>query len=72
MKHCLICTNCKKKHKPSIFLLRCDDCNSVLKVKYKDFPKDKKSMMDSLLGSTSISLGDGDTPTIPLSNISLL
>ncbi len=69
MKHCLICINCKKKYKPSIFLLRCDDCNSVVKVEYDHPPKDKNSMMNSLMKSSFFSLGDGDTPIIHLRNL---
>ena len=69
MKHCLICINCKKKYKPSIFLLRCDECNSVVKVEYNHPPKDKNSMMNSLMNSSFFSLGDGDTPIIHLRNL---
>ena len=68
MKHCLICLNCKKKFEPNIFILRCEDCNSVVKVDYKDPPKDEISLLDSLLESKLSSLGEGNTPTIHLNN----
>ncbi len=69
MKHCLICVNCKKKFQPSIFTLKCYDCDSVLKVEYKTHPKDEFSMLDSLFGLEVTSLGDGNTPIIPLCNL---
>ena len=60
--HTLQCTACSRDHTPDIRTLTCDDCDSPLIVAY---PPDTQPT----LGIPPVSLGEGDTPVVPLPTI---
>ena len=76
--HIFVCPMCNWQSNPNITLLRCQECNNPLQIKY--IPNTNSSKIFSYLKNISvmspisdlskyISLGEGNTPTIRLNNI---
>ena len=60
--HTLQCTSCSRDHPPDIRILACRDCHAPLIVAY--LPDAQPT-----LGIPPVSLGEGNTPVVPLHNI---
>ena len=73
--YCFTCSICEFSTSPSSQVIICKKCNSPLDVKYASLDKSKTvvNSIDIPLPITSedlISLGEGNTPTISLNNLS--
>ena len=60
--HTLQCTSCSRDHSPDTRTLACDDCHAPLVVAY---PPEAQPT----LGIPPVSLGEGNTPVVPLPGI---
>ena len=76
--HIFVCPMCNWQSNPNITLLRCQECNNPLQIKYNSNTHSLKifshlkniSVMNPISDlSKYISLGEGNTPTIRLNNI---
>ena len=60
--HTLQCTSCSRDHSPNIRTLACADCDAPLIVAYSPDAQ-------PTLGVPPVTLGEGNTPVVPLPNI---
>ena len=66
-EHYFQCVNCQKEFPPSIFTIRCDTCNGVLSITYRDVFSQLPLLPVDIQEINS--LGSGNTPVISLKTV---